>query len=260
MKTRINLFGLVVICLTALLLTGMDGCNTEDDAPPVTFLQATPASDSTIQTDATITATFDGTPAGLDVNAPEGVTFSPAENTVTITGGFTPGPLTLVLTWASGTTTLTYTVEPDPVNEEYNGESIYFKIGDTFQSGEVIEGVSETEVRVRLDDGSEKVIHVDRIGGTLHNNHPDVGVEVIVWEWGDPNKGESTLTGVIKGVYTDGMRKIEIYLIGFIDGENEWPDPPLIRFVHVDTDFEDGGYLTLAEFRVLWLNGRLPRR
>ena len=66
---------------------------------------------------ATIVAIFDTPPSGVDVNVPDGVTFSPSGTTVTITGGFTPGPLTLVLTWAGGTTTLTYTVESDAPTE-----------------------------------------------------------------------------------------------------------------------------------------------
>ena len=104
MKTYINLFVLVSICLATLFLSGMDGCNTEE---PVAFLQATPADGSTIQKNATIIVTFDGTPTGLDVT---GGKFSLSGTNVTIVGPFTLGTLNLVLTWSDGATVLTYTV------------------------------------------------------------------------------------------------------------------------------------------------------
>ena len=117
MKTYLNLFVLIAICLATLFCTGMEGCNTEEE--PAVFMSATPSDGSTIQKDATIVAIFDTPPSGVDVNVPDGVTFSPSGTTVTITGGFTPGPLTLVLTWAGGATTLTYTVESDaPIEPE----------------------------------------------------------------------------------------------------------------------------------------------
>ena len=106
MKTYINLFVLVSICLATLFLSGMDGCNTGEEEP-VAFLQATPADGSTIQKNATIIVTFDGTPTGLDVT---GGKFSLSGTNVTIVGPFTLGTLNLVLTWSGGATVLTYTV------------------------------------------------------------------------------------------------------------------------------------------------------
>ena len=106
MKTYINLFVLVSICLMTLFLSGMEGCST-DEEEPVAFIQAIPASGSTIQKDATIIVTFDGTPVGLDVT---GGKFSLSGTNVTIVGPFTSGALNLVLTWAGGATALTYTV------------------------------------------------------------------------------------------------------------------------------------------------------
>ena len=82
MKTYINLFVLVSICLATLFLSGMDGCNTEE---PVAFLQATPADGSTIQKNATVIVTFDGTPTGLDVT---GGKFSLSGTNVSIFCGF----------------------------------------------------------------------------------------------------------------------------------------------------------------------------
>ena len=108
MKIPINLFVFVSISLVTLLLSGMDGCDTEDGGS-VAFVQATPTDGSTIPPDATIIATFDGTPTGLDVT---GGKFSLSGSNVTIVGPFTPGPLALVLTWANGAEVLTYTVDP----------------------------------------------------------------------------------------------------------------------------------------------------
>ena len=116
MKTYINLFVLVSISLTTLLLISMGGCrrHTEDEVEPVALIQATPANGSTIQKDATIIATFDSTPTGLNVT---GGKFTLAGSNVTIVGPFTPGTLNLTLTWEDGTTVLTYIVEaPDTVD------------------------------------------------------------------------------------------------------------------------------------------------
>ena len=66
------------------------------------------------------------------------------------------------------------------VTHRYDGESIYFKIGDTFYEGAVVEGVSEDQVRVLLDDDSERVININQIGGTLLADDPDIGVRVVV--------------------------------------------------------------------------------
>ena len=112
MKTYINLFGLVCLGIATVFLSGMGGCNEEPETEPVAFTEAIPAAGSTIQQDATIIATFDGTPTGVNVT---GGKFSISGSNVTITGPFTPGTLTLTLTWSDGATALTYTVEaPEP--------------------------------------------------------------------------------------------------------------------------------------------------
>ena len=112
MKTYINLFGLVCFGVALIFLIGMGGCNEEIETEPVAFTEAIPAAGSTLQQDATIIATFDGTPTDVNVT---GGKFSISGSNVTITGPFTPGALTLTLTWSDGATALTYTVEaPEP--------------------------------------------------------------------------------------------------------------------------------------------------
>lgn len=143
------------------------------------------------------------------------------------------------------------TEETVQVVTQYDGESIYFKIGNTIYEGSVVEGVSADEVLVELVEGGTKVINVDHIGGTLIADHPDIGVKVKLL--GDIDKGESTLTGKITAGYTDDTRKITIHLVEFMGGGFERLDMRPIRFVSKNTDFEDGGYLTLDEFKD-WIN------
>lgn len=141
--------------------------------------------------------------------------------------------------------------EAAAVTDRYVGDSVYFKIGDTIYVGDVLEGVSADEVKVRLDDRSEMVISTDRIRGTLLADHSDIGTEVVLL--GDRNKDEKKVYGEIVGVYDDGMRKIEITLVAFMDNRVKRLDVPRIRFAHRDTAFGRGGYLTIEEFADLLL-------
>ena len=109
MKTYINLFGLVCFGIAIIFLSGMDGCNEDAvEEDPVEFVQAIPATGSEIQEDATIIATFDGTPDGVNVT---GGKFSVSGANVTITGPFTAGALNLTITWADGAAALAYKVK-----------------------------------------------------------------------------------------------------------------------------------------------------
>ena len=71
---------------------------------------------------------------------------------------------------------------------------------------------------------------------------------------GDQNKNEEILLSRIVDVFDDGMRKIKIITIEFMDGTLVKLEVPRIRFVDKDTDFEDGGYLTLEEFADRFMN------
>ena len=107
MKTKINLLG--ICCIAVVLLIGLIGCSEDGvEEDPVSFVQAIPAAGSTIQPDAKIIATFDGTPDGINVS---GGKFSVSGSNVTITGPFTAGALNLTLTWSDGAAALVYNVK-----------------------------------------------------------------------------------------------------------------------------------------------------
>ena len=107
--------------LVSVLIITMLGCDTdieEDvrDLEPVQFVSADPPSGSTLLSNATISVSFDGIPTDLIV--PQGVVSRSAQThkTVTISGPFAVGELTLTMQWKDGRThTLVYTVEPVPV-------------------------------------------------------------------------------------------------------------------------------------------------
>ena len=139
----------------------------------------------------------------------------------------------------------TGTVEAVEVTDQYVGANIYFKVGGTFNEGYVVEGVSADEVKVRLDDRSTLTISVDSVRGARLADHSDVGVMVVIL---GEKHNEETLTGEIVDVFDDGMRKLKMTAVQFRDGTAGKLDVPRIRFVDEDTDFEDGGYLTLEEF------------
>ena len=139
------------------------------------------------------------------------------------------------------------------VVDRYDGDSIYFELRGTVYEGLVIEGVSADEVLVSVVGHSDMVIDVDDISGTLIADHPDVGTAVVLL--GNRDKGEETVMGKIEGGYTDGARKIKIFAVHFLDDTVKELDVPRIRFVHEDTDFKDGGYLTYEEFADLIRNG-----
>lgn len=107
MKPKINLLGLCGIAIA--LLIGLTGCSEDAvEEDPVEFVQAIPTTGSEIQQDATIIATFDGTPDGVNVT---GGKFSVSGANVTITGPFTAGALNLTITWSDGAAALVYNVK-----------------------------------------------------------------------------------------------------------------------------------------------------
>ena len=107
MRKLFKTFALLLVGLLALFV--LVGCGGDEDVEnekmPVSFVSATPPSGSCPAANASITLTFDGEPEEVRVNP--GVAFTSGK-TVTVSGPFTPGPLTLSVTWADGTHTLTY--------------------------------------------------------------------------------------------------------------------------------------------------------
>ena len=133
----------------------------------------------------------------------------------------------------------------------YDGDNIYFELDGTFYEGRVVEGTSANEVLVNVSDGSDMIINVNDIGGTVIADHSDLDIEVVLQ--GDQDKGEKLLYGKIDRVFDDGVRKIKILSVHFVDGGVKNLDD--IRFVHEDADFfEEDGYLTLKEFADLIMN------
>ena len=82
---------------------------TKSKPPPAIFIVVNPPSGSTLEPDATITVTFDAAPSEVAVNSG---TATVAGRTVTISGPFPMGVLSLNLTWADGFRVLNYTVTP----------------------------------------------------------------------------------------------------------------------------------------------------
>ena len=92
MFRQLGRFAPLALCLFTLAIVmggcGADNGGEDDDADPIHFVSADPADGSTIQNDATITVTFDGTPEGLQGT---GGTATPGGNTVSIVGPFAAG-------------------------------------------------------------------------------------------------------------------------------------------------------------------------
>ena len=142
-----KLFRTLALLLAGLLAVSMlVGCgeseDAEEEAAPANFVSAAPPSGSEIAANASITLTFDNAPA--DVTASAGVATA-AGKTVTVAGPFTPGPLSLTVTWADGTQTLTYTVTaPDTTAPTVTGGTV--KDGDKDVDPEAINSDAKIEI------------------------------------------------------------------------------------------------------------------
>ena len=108
-----ELFRTLALLLAGFLVVSMFvGCGGDDDPikdepVPANFVSANPPAGCGIAANASMTVTFDNPPADVRVSA--GIA-TVSGNTVTVAGPFTPGPLSLTITWAGGSQTLNYPV------------------------------------------------------------------------------------------------------------------------------------------------------
>ena len=199
MAKMFRTFALVLAALFALsLIVGCGGGEEEEEAAAdAAFSSATPASGD-LASNGSITVTFDNDPG--DVTASAG-TVSGAGKTRTITG-FTPGPLSLTLTWTNGggSHTLTYNVTaPDETAPTVTGGTV--KDGDEDVDPEAINGDGTIEVTFSEDvsgnialqtEGGDDVGWIGKVEGTTGTLELVKGKEI----------GNET-TYVIKGKVAD---------------------------------------------------------
>ena len=107
----VSIMGPFDVGALALTITWADGTQTLNYTirPLAAFVSANPAANAKLAVDDTITLTFDNPPE--DVTVSTGVA-TVTDKTVSITGPFDAGALTLTITWADGTQTLNYTIRP----------------------------------------------------------------------------------------------------------------------------------------------------
>ena len=148
-----KLFRTLALLLAGLLAVSMlvgcgEGGNGNGDEPaPAAFVSANPPSGSTIAANASITLTFDNAPA--DVTVSPGAA-APSGKTVVVSGPFTPGALSLAVSWADGSTTLTYTVTaPDSDPPAVSGGTV--KDGDKDVDPEAINTDAKIEITFSED-------------------------------------------------------------------------------------------------------------
>ncbi|MYC75869.1 hypothetical protein F4X10_08915 [Candidatus Poribacteria bacterium] len=119
--------------LTVSMLTGCGDIDDTDEPVPVNFVSATPTGGE-INPNEWITITFDNPPTDVTVSTG---TVTVAGKTATITGPFTPGPLSVTLTWADGTYFLNFIVH-SPCCEPPTVTGGTVKDGDTDVDPELI--------------------------------------------------------------------------------------------------------------------------
>ena len=141
-------FALLLAAMFALsLVVGCGGGDEEEEeAAPANFVSATPPGGE-IAANGSITVTFDNAPADVTVSAG---TVTVAGKSATITGPFTPGALTLTVTWADGTQALNYTVTaPDTDAPTVTGGTV--SDGDKDVDPEAINGDAKIEIEFSED-------------------------------------------------------------------------------------------------------------
>ena len=149
-------FALVFAALFALsLMVGCGGGDGDGDtaAPDAAFSSATPASGD-LASNGSITVTFDNDPG--DVTASAGAV-SGAGKTRTIAGPFTPGALSLTISWTNGggSHTLTYNVTaPDTT-------------APTVTGGTISDGAEDVDPEAINGDGKIEVEFSEEVSGNI---------------------------------------------------------------------------------------------
>ncbi|RKU23356.1 hypothetical protein C6499_18545 [Candidatus Poribacteria bacterium] len=231
-----------------LTVTWADGSETRNYTirQPADFMSSEPESGSELIPNDSITLTFDHPPE--DVTVSEGVA-TITDNTVTITGPFTPGTLELTITWADDSETLNYTVrqsaalervEPAVASELIPNDSITLTFDHPPEDVTVSEGVETItdntvtitgpftpgtlELTVTWADGSETLDYTVRQLVGLERVEPTVESELtvdgsITLTFDNPPKdvtvseGVFTITGstvTITGPFTPGTLELTI--------------------------------------------------
>ena len=147
MKSR-SFFLLILMCVG---ISGCGGDSVTDEPVPANFISATPP-DGEISPLAMIQVLFDKPPT--DVVANFG-TVTVAGRTATITGPFTPGPLTLRISWAGGSHALTYAILA-PCCE-----------APAITGGTVTDGATDVDPEVINSDGKIVILFSEDVFGNI---------------------------------------------------------------------------------------------
>ena len=169
-----------------LQVTWQDGSQTLQYTvrKPVSYVSTNPVAGSTIKTDATLTLRFDGTPTDVNVNIG---TARVSGRTLTITGPFTPGALSLQVRWRDGSQTLRYTVQ-----ESISYVSVNPRAGSTIGTDATLTlRFDGTPTNVRINTGTARVS-----GNTVTVTGPfDPGALTLRVTWQD---GSQTLQYTVR--------------------------------------------------------------
>ena len=241
--------------------------------PLAVFVSVDPAIDAEITVNDTITLMFDNPPE--DVTVSEGV-FTITDNTVTITGPFTPGTLALTITWADGSETLNYTVrqpadfvsaEPATDSEITTNDSIILTFDHPPEDVTVSEGdATLTDNTVTITgpftpgtlaltitwlDGSQTLNYTVRQFVALETVEPTTGTEIttndsITLTFDHPPEDVTVSGGV--GIITDNILSITgPFTPGTLELTITWADGSetldytvrqLVAFVSIDPTIE----------------------
>ena len=189
-----------------------ESINPEPQPPSAFFVYAVPVGGS-IAVNEIITLTFDNEPADVSVSSGSAVVTG---RTVSVSGPFTPGPLTLTVTWADGVQTLKYTVNPLDVDPPL------------ITGGTVKPGDTDVDSEALNNDGRIVITFSEEVAGNLAlqtEDGDDVG-------WlGNVKGNEATLelvkgyelgddvTYVIRGIFADSAGNTTQISINFITAD-----------------------------------------